>query len=184
MISGGWARWYWSLGALPQWYRSRAAGWFVLCALGERPTKTLLHGLSTLMQYAFRMFFQRNTFRDFQTHGIVVRPPDSSPWVLKCEVRILIQDYKAFVELFHLFGPNGHKPCSLLCRNVVQHLDLEDGNYLVPMQWCRLSQCDLHTTSSLKQTIELMDSQKHVLADKDFKMLEQSTGIHHSPGPN
>ena len=161
--------WYWTIAELPAWYRNRASSWFLFGGICESSVTQMEHGLSTVMQIALKTFFSAKPMRNFATQGVLV-PNGQQKFLMRALPKVIVQDYKAFQDMYHFFAPRSHKPCGLLCQNVTEHLET-DGEGLIPIKSAKLHRCQLHTKESLAALVELLSDNKDKLNAEDFKTL-------------
>ena len=172
--------WYWTIAELPAWFRNRVCGWFLFGGICESSVTKMEHGLSTVMQTVLKTFFSAKPMRNFATQGMLV-PNGQHRFLMRALPEIVVQDYKAFQDMYNLLGPRSHKPCGLLCQNVTEHLET-DGEGLIPIRNAKLHRCKLHSKESLAELVKLLNDNQDKLNATDFKTLEQSCGFRFVPG--
>jgi hypothetical protein len=170
---------YWSILEVPNWFRSRRAGWlpfaYVLCKeMAQAGVDD-----SMLFRFVIRRFDCNTTGPNVSSGFRVEQNGGGSRFEVRAKIGPLIADWKQHLSIFNLKGYNGSVPCSG-CQNCLGHTPMFHDPFFVHLLSDEHHRFIPHTDASFRA---LADEVKHTAETNPAALPkhEQSTGLKYNP---
>ena len=174
---------YHTLRELPQWFRNRLHGWFVMGFLKTNVLHTVRGGLSTLMVRVVQILF---TFRhkDY-SFGVGVRlprGPGGPLFTFRAFLLCFMQDERAHKFTFDVKGSGGLK-CCCECLNVLKcdPDEVPPGGYFLHVSRARPQDFHPQTPESIRRAVARLRESYELMDQTAFTELERVLGIGYNP---
>ena len=168
---------YYTFFELPDWFRSRACGWFVLGFLRYNMQCRIRGGLPCIWKIILEMLFC--DLWNLST-GLLLPLGHATNFVIQTVMGCFIQDEKGHKETLDAKGAAGTKMC-ILCKNCIAGREPGPHEYLKNFKDALPCHCDLHTSASYQAMRQLLDDGLGTLSKGDFRKLEQALGLNYNP---
>ena len=163
---------FWGIADLPDWWRCKAAFWFVFAHVPTKIMQKVKGGASAVFLKMLQIFWASD---DHNMERLGVRCRGSE--VLKFKYGFIIVDEKAEKELLGLKGAGGMRMCASCLNCVKTEKRLPAGSNLVIFSNPDMNKFEQNTPSLLSAALDHLAAQKDVLNKTRFKALEMALGI-------